>query len=127
MKRLLIMVTILALAVPISASELFETYYPFFQEARAKLERKLILEEDSYRIELNYRKLLTYLEDCDVDTRRFIGSIALDWNLDVEFPELSELTTKAGREQLAKAILTAEMRAILKAVESIEYKGKVWL
>jgi len=115
------------LTVSCFASETLDTYYPKFESCLKALNQKFEISDGTYRVILDYKALLNYMEDMDATSVRIVASIAIEWNWDVEFPAFDRLSTKEGKLQLAKAIQTAQARAILKAAEAILTKDRTWL
>lgn len=109
------------------ASEELDNYYPLFETCLEKLEAKFEIDGVTYGVTMNYRALIGYMEDLNAKAVAYIAAIAIEWSWDTEFPEFSALSTKEGRLQVAKAIQTAQAKAILRAAESILCKDKVWL
>lgn len=109
------------------AGETLDTYFPRFESCLKALNTKFIVDKGTYRVHLNYKALLNTMEEMDRTSVLMVASIAIEWDQDTEFPEYQSLTTKEGKMQLAKAIQTAQARAILKAAEAILTKDLVWL
>jgi len=109
------------------ASEILDTYYPKFETCLHKLDKKFEMGTETYKVVLNYKSLLNYMEKMDTRSIKVIASIAIEWDQDTEFPAFESLFNKEGKLQLAKAIQTAQARAILKAAESILFKNITWL
>lgn len=102
-------------------------YFPKFEACIEALNAEFTIDDGTYNVSLNYKALLNTMEDMDKESIRMVAYIAIEWDQDTEFPEYKELFTEEGKKQLARAIQTAQARAILKAAESILSKDLVWL
>jgi len=109
------------------AGEALDKYYPIFKTCLDKLGYNFIINGETYTVTMNYKNLLNYMEELDVESIRMVASIAIEWNQNVEFPEFDELRSDEGRLKLCRAIQTAQAGAILKAADSIISKDRIWL
>lgn len=127
LKRLSVVMMLILFAGTSQAGQLLDTYYPKFEVCIQRLGHKIEVKDQTYTVTMNYKALLNYMEELTPKDLQVIASIAMEWNWGTEFPTLAEVRKKGGTRKLAKAIQTAQARAILTAAESILMKDKVWL
>lgn len=108
---------VLFLAVPAMAEITKEINK--FQTCIKKLDRKITIENGKIRVDFNYENLINYMVVREYSELRILQQIAIEWDRNVEFPDMKISSDPEWKEQLIKAIQTYEARIIYKIATEI--------